>query len=622
MSHLHESPQGVVRSSRARGVVAFLAAALLAGASLPTQATLLHGGVQVSGVGDSPTLGASNLSRTVAGAPDGTVYVTYINNAGGEIRVARTTNRGASFLPSVQAYLPTGATMLGSEIAVSSLGIVYVASIESTGNLVLSRSIDGGQSFSSASLGTVDNGSAGIHVGTDGHRVYVAGGISGGVGVWASDDDGGTFTSTSVAMSIAFFSLVVDPSTGTVAVAADTPEFHVRVSTDHAATFAAEQNPPGTDYYSAWTISSGPAGSYLLVAGSNLGSLASTAARIDLSTFTSQDLPNFGTTTAAQSRSIFADSCGNVVDSYNDDGLGGRAVHVSNDLGSTFGAASTVVGASSQSVLIGPQQGDVLFAYLLSGAVYLDTYANEVPVACYQPAFNPGSLDFGQVTIGNTSAPQNVTITNTAASAAQIVAISLTGDFSQTSTCLGALPAGQSCVIPVTFSPTGTGPRPGQLQVQTSTAVRTMPLTGQGHSAQAQLLLSINDSSAYARYGQAVKYIVTLSNSGDAPALGVSVGSVYSPAYDVPNTSWTCIPGSGGATCAPNGAGAFADTVNVPPNQTIIWLLTTPILNNSLEDTADLQITATGANSVDDLDTLVIFRDGFDVPYAGRVPAE
>src|SRR5262249_15115620 len=52
----------------------------------------------------------------------------------------------------------------------------------------------------------------------------------------------------------------------------------------------------------------------------------------------------------------------------------------------------------------------------------------------------PPSLNFGNQTVGTTSATQTVTLTNTGASPLLISTISITGNFSQTNNCPASLP--------------------------------------------------------------------------------------------------------------------------------------------------------------------------------------
>ena len=81
----------------------------------------------------------------------------------------------------------------------------------------------------------------------------------------------------------------------------------------------------------------------------------------------------------------------------------------------------------------------------------------------------PPRLDFGDQTVGTTSDPQTVTLTNTGSDSLHISGIAISGgnfaDFAETSTCGPELGAGASCTINVTFTPTAKGNRHATLLI-------------------------------------------------------------------------------------------------------------------------------------------------------------
>ena len=84
-------------------------------------------------------------------------------------------------------------------------------------------------------------------------------------------------------------------------------------------------------------------------------------------------------------------------------------------------------------------------------------------------SFSPASLNFGTVSVGQSST-QTVTLTNVnTVSSFSITSMSFTGnnsaDFSQTNTCGRSLAAGASCAITITFAPQTTGSRSASLSV-------------------------------------------------------------------------------------------------------------------------------------------------------------
>ena len=77
------------------------------------------------------------------------------------------------------------------------------------------------------------------------------------------------------------------------------------------------------------------------------------------------------------------------------------------------------------------------------------------------PVFYPG-LSFSLTFLGS-NAQQQVQLTNTGSAAITINQIQTVGDFSETNDCGGGLGAGDSCRITVTFTPTASGYRKGNL---------------------------------------------------------------------------------------------------------------------------------------------------------------
>ena len=90
---------------------------------------------------------------------------------------------------------------------------------------------------------------------------------------------------------------------------------------------------------------------------------------------------------------------------------------------------------------------------------------------------NPTSLHFGTVQVGQSSAPKDITLTNTGTTALDITSIDITGadngDFSQTNACPSSLAPTDSCIISVTFKPTTTGPLSADLKVVANTEIGT-----------------------------------------------------------------------------------------------------------------------------------------------------
>ncbi len=98
-------------------------------------------------------------------------------------------------------------------------------------------------------------------------------------------------------------------------------------------------------------------------------------------------------------------------------------------------------------------------------------------------SLSPSSLSFPAQTLGTSSAPQSVTMSNTGTADLAITQImAASGDFSASTTCGASLGAGASCSFTVTFTPLLAGSRTGSISItdNASGSPRTIALTGVG----------------------------------------------------------------------------------------------------------------------------------------------
>lgn len=95
----------------------------------------------------------------------------------------------------------------------------------------------------------------------------------------------------------------------------------------------------------------------------------------------------------------------------------------------------------------------------------------------------PGSLSFGSQTVGTTSAPQTVTITNKNATPVLVGDISATDDFVvSANSCPATLGSQQGCTIQVEFSPDETGSISGTVLISDndSSSPQKLNVSGMG----------------------------------------------------------------------------------------------------------------------------------------------
>ncbi len=141
----------------------------------------------------------------------------------------------------------------------------------------------------------------------------------------------------------------------------------------------------------------------------------------------------------------------------------------------------------------------------------------------------PSSLTFASQTVATTSAAQPVTVDNTGATAFNLSAIQVSGDYSQTNNCGASIATGSSCAIQVKFSPTAPGTRTGVLTLTSGGTSYTVNLTGTG-----AISLALTASASTAAVGTPVTLTWT------AP------GTTCTPTGGSTTDGWTGnLPGSG-----------------------------------------------------------------------------
>jgi len=90
------------------------------------------------------------------------------------------------------------------------------------------------------------------------------------------------------------------------------------------------------------------------------------------------------------------------------------------------------------------------------------------------------SLAFPDTQTNTTSQPMAVAVLNPGSAAVTIGALTLTGDFSATTTCATSLPSGATCYVNAKFEPKAGGPLTGTLALASDAGTQAVELTGKG----------------------------------------------------------------------------------------------------------------------------------------------
>jgi hypothetical protein len=208
---------------------------------------------------------------------------------------------------------------------------------------------------------------------------------------------------------------------------------------------------------------------------------------------------------------------------------------------------------------------------------HVDVGAVEVASAQVAVASVTGTLAFGNVPVGTTSASRTLTLSNTGTAGLTGIALTFTGPYSRAAaggTCTPTLAAGATCTINVVFSPTALGSAPGSVAIAASVTVTGSPVAASGTGIAAVVSASLTPTSqVFANETRSATacttpdyfvcsnnslFVFTLTNTGNVPLTGITqgvLGGTNPTEFNVDRLI---------SNCGPNGAGQFAG-----PNTTL-----------------------------------------------------
>jgi VCBS repeat protein/HYDIN/CFA65/VesB family protein len=167
-------------------------------------------------------------------------------------------------------------------------------------------------------------------------------------------------------------------------------------------------------------------------------------------------------------------------------------------------------------------------------------------------SFTASTLQFAVQGVGTASSPKTLSFSNVGNAPLSVASIAAHGDFSESNTCPNTLAVGQGCTLQVTFTPTATGNRVGDITLTDNATPGTQTLALTGTAASPDFTLAAAPSSSTITAGSSTTFTLTLT-----------------PAYGFTGTvQVTCTGAPSEATCTPSPASASLDgsnttTVNV-----------------------------------------------------------
>jgi hypothetical protein len=152
---------------------------------------------------------------------------------------------------------------------------------------------------------------------------------------------------------------------------------------------------------------------------------------------------------------------------------------------------------------------------------------------------SPSSLTFASQSVGSSSAPQTITLTNSGNGQMTVTGIQVTGDFSQTNNCGTVAANGGTCTVQVTFTPTSTGSRTGTITFTDSapTSPQTLMLSGTAGAPSNTLSATSLTFAAQPVGSLSAAQTVTLTNGGNAAMVisGISATGDFSETNNCPS---------------------------------------------------------------------------------------
>ncbi len=179
---------------------------------------------------------------------------------------------------------------------------------------------------------------------------------------------------------------------------------------------------------------------------------------------------------------------------------GTAALNISSILLGGANAADFSISTSCQSVLAAKASCSTSLVFSPTGAgsrtaslTFVDNLANSPQTvmiagtgAAPQIALSSNAFVFGSQPVGSTSTANTMTISNIGSAPLNVLSVALAGanaaDFSMTTSCGSAVPAGASCSVSISFSPNGLGLRTASFTItdNASGSIQTVAVTGAG----------------------------------------------------------------------------------------------------------------------------------------------
>jgi hypothetical protein len=193
------------------------------------------------------------------------------------------------------------------------------------------------------------------------------------------------------------------------------------------------------------------------------------------------------------------------------------------------------------------------------------------------PTVSPISVSFEDESVGSTSNPQQVTLTNNGGVSLTVTRVSASSGWTQTNNCQPSVAPKANCIIKVSFQPASAGPLSGTLSISdyANDSPQTVALSGTGAAPVVRLSETVLNFGGQAVSTTSSSKSVTLTNSGNATLTNLAINA--SGDFSQSNNCGASVGASGSCkidvTFAPTakgertGAVTFTDSASGSPQQ-------------------------------------------------------
>ncbi len=365
-------------------------------------------------------MGTASTTRNIDIDKNGFIYIVFKNKTG--IWVAKSVDNGQSYLPNVRV---SDGGLVVPEIIVNDAGTVFVAWVDYVANVVLlSSSTDGGLSFSTPkAIGKSsvprDRGLDAsipltVHMASVGERLYIV--TKEGEFVYFNLNGGqGDFTQIETRHIFVYAGILID-KTGRAFLLADDPELYMyRIDEEVKRLRIIKLIPPGRVYYSSYSMSDGPCGTFVFVGGNGAPFPGSKGFKIDANTGDTSAIELGLLSTGLEARVLYADAEGTLIDGYKNEN-NELMINISFSQGQYFETPIVVAKGETHSISRNPITDDIVVVYSSGGNIFTTVYESSLKkIELVEPVpklsyCNGASFDLDFTLNKNFNTPKNFTV--------------------------------------------------------------------------------------------------------------------------------------------------------------------------------------------------------------------